>query len=96
DISWDRLLDVEKNRMTASDVSDAHRFAEFFDHPFALHAANEKMNIDSSWLAFNDFYYFLSLFFIVLAACVWFASPMKRYSKEDTDMRLFENLGEEP
>ncbi|MHB1654855.1 MAG: MFS transporter [Burkholderiales bacterium] len=96
DLSWDRLLDVEKNRMTATDVSDTHRFAEFFDHPFALHAMNEKINIGSSWLAFNDLYYFLSIFFIVLAVCVWFASPVKRQSRQDADLRLFENLGEEP
>ncbi len=95
DIGWDRLLDVEKNRLVTADVSNSQRFAEFFDRSFVTHELHEKIIHESAWLAFNDFYYFLSIFFLVLAICVWLASPPVK-TKQGTDMRLVENLGEEP
>ena len=95
DIGWDWLLAAEKNRLVSPDTANARRYAEFFDMPDATHRLHEKIIQQASWLTFNDFYQLLAMLFVVLAVCVWLARPALPV-KHDADMRIFENLGEEP
>jgi DHA2 family multidrug resistance protein len=93
DIAWDRLLDYEKNRLASPDASNSWRFSSFLDDPSALHLMHEKFRLEASYLTLNDFFYLLSLIFVVLAVSVWLLRPDAR---QDSDMVILENLGEEP
>ena len=91
DIGWDRLSDLELNRLDSPDASNSWRFASSFDGPARL--LHEKIGLEASLLTLNDLFYLLSLFFVILAASIWF---FRRQIRQDPDMTLLENLGEEP
>ncbi len=91
DIGWDRLSDLELNRLDSPDVSNSWRFASSFEGPARL--LHEKIGLEASLLTLNDLFYLLSLFFVILAASIWL---FRRQVSKDPDMTLLENLGEEP
>ncbi|MHB1100024.1 MAG: hypothetical protein ACYCZR_10760, partial [Burkholderiales bacterium] len=65
--------------------------ASSFDGPARL--LHEKIGLEASLLTFNDLFYLLSLVFVILSASIWL---FRRQIRQDPDMTLLENLGEEP
>ena len=95
DIGWSHLFDHEHNLLTTQGVSNPGRFASTFDVPSAIHLLHEKIDLQSSYMTFNDLFHLLSILSIALAALIWLAhAPSKKVL--DRDMDLLENFGEEP
>ena len=89
DIAWDLINDHEQNRLATPDSANAFRFALSFDN---LHLMHEKFGLEAALLTLNDFFYLLSVVFVILAAIVWLLRPDAR---KEPEMVIIENLGEE-
>ena len=90
DIGWDRLTELEANRVISPDTSDAARILQYTGSPHLIH---EQLVRQASLLTFNDLYWLLSTALFGLAWAVWLLQPVV---VRNPDMVILENLGEEP
>ena len=92
DIAWDRLFDLELNRLSTPDADNAWRFTAAW--PTATPALHDELTLHASLLTFNDIFYALSVGLLLIAGLVWLAQRPAYLPQRD--LPLFESMGEEP